>query len=63
MRNPRRRSRRLRIWTTVAVVAAAWTGTVEAQGTPEKRVGIGLAPAAFVETWKYNGSTEWLAAG
>jgi hypothetical protein len=46
------------------VVAAMLSGTdVAAQTGNRTRVGIGLAPAAFIESWNDNGSTEWLAAG
>jgi hypothetical protein len=47
----------------MVVAALLLAGDVRAQAPNGRRVGVGLAPAAFVESWNENGSTEWLVAG
>jgi hypothetical protein len=58
-----RRFRRCRTLARFGLAALFLTGDTHAQAPGARRVGIGLAPAVFVESWNHNGSTEWLAAG
>jgi hypothetical protein len=63
MRRNRQSIRRWHGVSTLTIVAALCAVTPVHAQYSNKRIGIGLAPAAFIESWNDNGSTEWLAAG